>query len=471
MQSVGDIKFSLSSGPDQPLRSPRNNGQEAAPADGFFTMLKDRVSVAEDRGSDPGKKIEAPKQETAPGKAEKEPTGPDWQVKEKDQTGEKSNEKAGPPRQGKVEGKKENDSKGVTKGVKDEKNAGMGKEHKTVKKSPDLKVMKAQKMKQQPDEAAAGLLEMLQKIISLLERIQDNPGAERLRNAANETLDLLKSLTKHNEIAKLVKSLDTALDKVLSLLSKLNMGASLSSVATREQVSAAIDSLKEMIAKLKPGKDQKSDQKPDQKQALQGENHPLTHKEKPNRPEPLVEGSRGESLFRKGGGEGADGGSLNQLNTAKNGHTIKLPDPGHAAFLKSGRYAEHLEGIIQAARVVVKDSKNATFSLRLHPRELGSVRISIGLLDGTVHGKFLVDTPAARDVLMADIELIKEELAQAGISVGEFQVNVSDQRERLMHESEHGPFTFALTPPAVEAETGFAENSKSYHEGYINLII
>jgi hypothetical protein len=50
-------------------------------------------------------------------------------------------------------------------------------------------------------------------------------------------------------------------------------------------------------------------------------------------------------------------------------------------------------------------------------------------------------------------------------------VNVSDQRERLMHESKQGPFPFALTPPAVEAETGFAENSKSYHEGYINLII
>jgi len=469
MQSVGDIKFSLSSGPDQPLRSPRN-GQEPAPADGFFTMLKDRMNAAEEPGSGPGKKIEAPKQESAPSKTEKDPAQPDRQVKEKEQTDHKSTEQSGPVHQEKVESiksAKESDEKDV----KDEKNKVLGKEHKTVKKSPDLKVMKAQKMKRQPDEAAAGLLEMLQKIISLLERIQDNPGAERLRNAANETLDLLKSLTKHNEIAKLVTSLDKALDKVLSLLSKLNMGASLSSVATREQVSAAIDSLKEMIAKLKPGKDQKSDQKPDQKQALQGENHPLTHKEKPNRPEPLVEGTRGESLFRKGGGEGADGGSLNQLNTAKNGHTIKLPDPGHAAFLKNGRNAEHLEGIIQAARVVVKDSKNATFSLRLHPRELGSVRISIGLLDGTVHGKFLVDTPAARDVLMADIELIKEELAQAGISVGEFQVNVSDQRERLMHESEHGPFTFALTPPAVEAETGFAENSKSYHEGYINLII
>jgi hypothetical protein len=104
---VGDIKFSLSSGPDQPLRSPRNNGQEAAPADGFFTMLKDRVSAAEDPGPVPGEKIEAPKQEAAPGKAEKEPTGPDRQVKEKDQTGEKSNEKAGPPRQEKVEGKKQ----------------------------------------------------------------------------------------------------------------------------------------------------------------------------------------------------------------------------------------------------------------------------------------------------------------------------------------------------------------------------
>jgi flagellar hook-length control protein FliK len=465
MQSIGDIKFALNSGPDQPLRSTRN-GQDAAPADGFFSILKNRMNVTENRGSDPGEKIEAPKQEAATSKAEKEPARPDMQVKEKEQTDHKSTEQTEPIRQEKAENTK-SAKENERKGVKDEKNTGVTEERKSVKKSPDLKSTKAQKTKKLPDDTASGIIDVLQKIITLLDRIQDNPGAERLRSAANETIDLLKGLKGHDEIVKLAKSLDKALDKALSLLSKLSTGALVPIAARKELISAALDSLKEMIAKLKPAKEHK----PDQRQALQGENHHLNHGEKPNRPEPVIEGSRGEGLFRKGGGEGADAGTLNQFNTAKNGPAVKSPGQSQAAFLKNGSNAEHLEGIIQAARVVVKDSKNATFSLRLHPRELGSVRISLGLLDGTVHGRFLVDTPAARNVLMADIELIKQELAQAGISVGEFQVNVSDQRDRLMHESERGPFPFALTPLEVEAETGFAENSKSYHEGYIDLVI
>jgi flagellar hook-length control protein FliK len=134
------------------------------------------------------------------------------------------------------------------------------------------------------------------------------------------------------------------------------------------------------------------------------------------------------------------------------------------------RFRENLDAIIDRARVVVTDSRNAAFSLKLHPRELGSVNIHLGLDQGVLQGRFLVETAEAKTLLMQILEQIRQELAQSGITVGEFQVDVSGQGK----ESRDGLFGDGEASPLIQAKeisAQFEINTEAAHNGSINMIV
>ena len=429
MQNVSDIKFSLNNSQELAVHSPKVAPDTGSSA-GFFNMLKDRVSVSEQSAPGVPEKIEALKHEhSAPVDKEKEASGTATPNEERLPGAEKTADQAKPATQNQAAEAKDQD----IKGIKEEKKPGLEAHvKKTDENRSDLKALNKQKTKKADGDTIAGLLDILHKLISFLDKIKDTPHAGQARAAVKGLHDLLSSLRKQNDGKELAKTLD----KALSLLNRLSIN--MAPDASREQATAALATMKEMLAKLKSRQDKSSDQR----QTARTDDHPLPFGEKQNKPAFITEGSKGEGLFQKRGDEGAAGGTLSNFNVMKGDSSIKAPDLPDASLFKNHQIRENLENIIQSARVAVKDSKNASFSLRLHPAKLGSVRISLGLLDGVVHGKFLVDTPAARDMLLTNIEQIKDELRQACISVGEFQVNVSDQRERLLHEGGDGTFTF-----------------------------
>ena len=133
------------------------------------------------------------------------------------------------------------------------------------------------------------------------------------------------------------------------------------------------------------------------------------------------------------------------------------------------RFSAQLDAIIDRARVVVRDSRNASFSLRLNPKELGALHVNLGLEQGVLHGKFLVETPEARTMLMQNIELIRQELAQSGLSLGEFQVNVRDQRDEFQREISKKQKRADIQLREIGAE--YATNTVMGHDGSINLVI
>lgn len=89
-------------------------------------------------------------------------------------------------------------------------------------------------------------------------------------------------------------------------------------------------------------------------------------------------------------------------------------------------FDSQLQDIINNAKVNVRDNLNSTFSVRLNPEHLGKMNVVIGMEDGTITGKFLVESAEARDLLLENINTIKQELSASGLSIGEFQVNVRD---------------------------------------------
>lgn len=132
-------------------------------------------------------------------------------------------------------------------------------------------------------------------------------------------------------------------------------------------------------------------------------------------------------------------------------------------------FNEQLQTILQNARIVVRDSRNGSFSIRLYPESLGRVNINLGLEQGVLNGRFLVDSMDSKNLLLENISTIREQLQDAGISVGEFQVNVRDGGERLFDADENMPSHSYYD--AADSSSEYETISTHLHDGTIDMII
>ncbi|MCP4138154.1 MAG: hypothetical protein GY754_44740 [bacterium] len=182
-----------------------------------------------------------------------------------------------------------------------------------------------------------------------------------------------------------------------------------------------------------------------------------------------------------GKGEGFSHSSGDENGSAKQGFGLNM-SRNSAFSTKAGspqtmdsQFRNQLRSVIDNAKVVVKDSKNASYSVKLFPRSLGSLNVTLGLEQGVVTGRFLVDTPEAKDLLMANLAGIKDQLAEEGLTVGEFEVNVRDQREQFSagtnENEERNHYIVPQSDTVLEAENVYDANSGALHNGAINMVI
>lgn len=73
--------------------------------------------------------------------------------------------------------------------------------------------------------------------------------------------------------------------------------------------------------------------------------------------------------------------------------------------------------------------RNGPVRLKLYPPELGSLRMEITVKNGTLSAKVEAETAAARGLLVDNLPLLRERLAEQGIKVDRFDVGVSDQSQ------------------------------------------
>ncbi|HSV95711.1 MAG TPA: flagellar hook-length control protein FliK [Spirochaetota bacterium] len=153
----------------------------------------------------------------------------------------------------------------------------------------------------------------------------------------------------------------------------------------------------------------------------------------------------------------------NAQGADKNAHAAPLPR-------QNPLFEEQLQSLVRNARVVVQDAKNGSFQMRLYPESLGRVNVSLGLEQGTITGRFLVETVEARQALVGQLEDIRQRLAESGISVGEFQVNVrGDERYARQSSRDYLPPPLSGTP--VEANGRYELQSVRHHDGFIDVTI
>ncbi len=64
-------------------------------------------------------------------------------------------------------------------------------------------------------------------------------------------------------------------------------------------------------------------------------------------------------------------------------------------------------------------------SLKLHPPELGVLNVQVRMEGNTMSARLKTETPAAREAILENLPVLKERLAEQGVEIEQFQVEVS----------------------------------------------
>ena len=133
-------------------------------------------------------------------------------------------------------------------------------------------------------------------------------------------------------------------------------------------------------------------------------------------------------------------------------------------------FQEQLQGLIDKAKINIKDSQNGNLSINLYPKTLGSISVNLGLEQGVINGRFFVENDEVKQLLMENFDNIKQQLEESGVTVGEFHVNVRGQRQNAEQETE-GILNYGGTASEKEViATVYESNLQNYHDGSINII-
>lgn len=98
------------------------------------------------------------------------------------------------------------------------------------------------------------------------------------------------------------------------------------------------------------------------------------------------------------------------------------PEADQAGAVDRARFVQRVAQAFQAA-----GDRGGTIRMRLSPPELGSLRVEITVKQGVMNAWMETETDAARQLVLENLPALRERLADQGIKVEQFQVDVSDR--------------------------------------------
>jgi flagellar hook-length control protein FliK len=134
-------------------------------------------------------------------------------------------------------------------------------------------------------------------------------------------------------------------------------------------------------------------------------------------------------------------------------------------------FADKLDELVNQAKITSRDGKNGQISMKMYPESLGSVNVNLGIENGVLTAKFLVENSEAKDALTANIAFLKETLSNEGITVGSFQVDVRGEGRFLTEQHEENAPVHYMPHEAKEAELEYNLRQSSSHNGLIDLVV
>lgn len=461
MLHSGDIKIShnnnLAVMPQQ-LQGVKT-AHDSAPDAGFLAILKSQVLQTEQNSSMAAERPEPMRPNTPLQSEDKAPREAANQNIHKEETAqavgraEEQTQKTAAQIQGKDAKSAEAKNTAEKKPAPEQQGAAIEKETDT-----GARIKQKQKQKKSGETELLELHESLHRMIDFLKG-KEQHDIRPVKAAIQELHDLLRTSKQNPDRGLLKKSADRLAEAIGSFAGKAHTGK-------HEHLAGSMAGMKELLKKVKTGGDDKNQNR--RQEPL--ESIAPAAKDLLAKMESLLAGVKGDGAHQRSDSNDQGTGMLFTEGAMKSAASPRRSDAATQSMNTSFR--ENLENIIQNARVVVRDSRNGSFSVRLHPEELGTVNISLSLHEGVVRGSFLVETQEAKDMLTGNLDYIKQQLSDAGIAVGEFQVNVNSQREQLLQNRDGEQFVYlAPAKQSVEMESSFASQAQVLHDGRINLVI
>lgn len=156
---------------------------------------------------------------------------------------------------------------------------------------------------------------------------------------------------------------------------------------------------------------------------------------------------------------------FSQANAAAAVHTATLSTPVHSP----GWNTDLGRQVVSLAR----DAHNGvqTAELRLDPPDLGPLRISISLNDGMASAMFVSAHASVRQAIESALPQLSQQLAQAGISLGETHVGDQGQADSAFgndahpgqRQGSHAGSSSAMSGTTLAAQAGPAQRSAAAH--------
>jgi flagellar hook-length control protein FliK len=130
-------------------------------------------------------------------------------------------------------------------------------------------------------------------------------------------------------------------------------------------------------------------------------------------------------------------------------------------------FSDQLKEIINNSRINVRNDKNADITIKMNPENLGDMRVKMEMENGIIKANFTVATEEAKELLLLNIEELKNSLSSGGISIGEMKVSVKNE-----NKGENRNFVPEKNiVPDIKETTAVYSADALYYDGQLNLVV
>ena len=130
-------------------------------------------------------------------------------------------------------------------------------------------------------------------------------------------------------------------------------------------------------------------------------------------------------------------------------------------------FSDQLKEILNNSRINVRNDKNADITIKMNPENLGDMRVKMEMENGIIKANFTVATEEAKELLLLNIEELKNSLSSGGISIGEMKVSVKNE-----NNGENRNFVPEKNiVPDIKETTAVYSADALYYDGQLNLVV
>ncbi|HOA06843.1 MAG TPA: flagellar hook-length control protein FliK [Spirochaetota bacterium] len=130
-------------------------------------------------------------------------------------------------------------------------------------------------------------------------------------------------------------------------------------------------------------------------------------------------------------------------------------------------FSDQLKEILNNSRINVRNDKNADITIKMNPENLGDMRVKMEMENGIIKANFTVATEEAKELLLLNIEELKNSLSSGGISIGEMKVSVKNE-----NNGENRNFVPEKNIiPDIKETTAVYSADALYYDGQLNLVV